>query len=121
MKKVLLVDDEQVVLRVVQICLQKLQCAVDAAQTGVAALQYAAEKQYDLIIMDIGLGQTDGFTVTQQIKANCAMNKATPVVALTAHSQDSYRVRAKEIGMQDFFVKPISIMALEKVLSEIVH
>jgi CheY-like chemotaxis protein len=105
---ILLVEDTLLARLAVDIILKTLGYHGDFAETGAKGILMAKEKTYDLIFMDIGLEEgTDGFLVTQEIKSTCELNKNTPVIALTAHSEQSYKDKAAAIGMVDFYQKPV--------------
>jgi CheY-like chemotaxis protein len=65
----------------------------------------------DLILMDVALGQMDGWEATQRIKANPATS-AIPIIALTAHALASDRDRSVEVGCSDFDTKPVDMQRL---------
>lgn len=80
---------------------------IDIANNGAHALTLATQTQYDLIFMDIGLPDIDGFEVTKKLRS-MANYTHTPIIALTAHDEDSYKKRAAEVGMNDFLEKPLT-------------
>jgi two-component system aerobic respiration control sensor histidine kinase ArcB len=67
---ILLVEDQLIAAKVVNIMLDKLNCHVDVASDGKIAVQLAQEKDYDLIFMDIGLPEIDGYEATRRIRLN---------------------------------------------------
>ncbi len=71
--------------------------------------------------MDLGLGDTDGFSVTEIIKANSELNQNTPIIAVTAHSREDYQQRAQDVGMMNFITKPLSVEKLKLLFQEIVN
>ena len=97
----LLVEDNDLARMVAEVSLKKVNCKVDSVSTGEEAVQLALTKKYDIIFMDIGLGDTDGFQVTQTIRSESQFNKDTLIVALTAHLEESYREKAKAVGIND--------------------
>lgn len=82
-------------------------CAVD----GPEAIRAVMEAKPDLVLMDIALGEMDGFEATQRIKANPEAAR-TPIIALTAHSLENHRRRSVEAGCCDFDTKPIDFPRL---------
>jgi CheY-like chemotaxis protein len=106
---VLLVEDNQIAMLSAKFTLQDAGCVVDVAASGKEALEKAAQHNYDLIFMDIGLEEgTDGFMVTEQIKSRGSLNEDTLVVALTAHTQDeNLSKRMKEVGIPRLITKPL--------------
>jgi CheY-like chemotaxis protein len=71
----------------------------------------AASEAPDLILMDVALGEMDGWEATQLIKANPATS-TIPIIALTAHALASDRARSVEVGCSDFDTKPVDLQRL---------
>ncbi|MGP0058282.1 MAG: response regulator [Beijerinckiaceae bacterium] len=82
-------------------------CAIDGP-TGVAM---ASQERPDLILMDVALGEMDGWEATQLIKAD-PDTAMIPVIALTAHALSSDRAKSVEIGCSDFDTKPVDLPRL---------
>ena len=115
MSKILIVEDNEMNRDVLKRRLERhgysICCAVDGP-SGVAA----AEKELpDLILMDIAMGQMDGWEATQRIKAMPATANI-PVIALTAHALASDRARSIDVGCAGFETKPVD---LPRLLSKI--
>jgi len=104
--KVLVVEDDKFAQMVARNLGQQLNCSIDIASTATEALEKTNINKYALIFMDIGLGETDGFTVTRAIKAN-SLNQETPIIALTAHNSEEYLKQAALSGMAKFITKPL--------------
>ena len=86
-KKVLVVDDEKLIVKGIRFSLEQDGMEVDCAYDGEEALRMAREKEYDIILLDVILPKLDGFEVCQQIREFSDM----PVVMLTAKSEDMVR------------------------------
>lgn len=116
---VLVVEDNQIARMSLGFILAELGCIHDFSETGKDGIAKASQKKYDLILMDIGLEEgMDGFIVTERIKKEeNGLNNDTPVVALTAHKEDGYRLKAQEVGMIDFKQKPMDAETLKQLLS----
>ncbi len=71
----------------------------------------ANETRPDLVLMDVALGEMDGWEATQLIHSNAAL-RATPVIAITAHALESDRRRSVEVGCCDFDTKPVDFARL---------
>ncbi len=71
----------------------------------------AASEKPDLILMDVALGEMDGWEATQLIKANPATS-TIPIIALTAHALASDRAKSIEVGCSDFDTKPVDMQRL---------
>lgn len=112
--KALLVEDENMARRVGAIILKQVNCDVAEAATGHQALELSQNTLFDIIFMDLGLPDLNGFEVTKTIREGNTQNKATPIVALTAHDNEEDRKKCSAAGMSEFLTKPLdSEKALE--------
>ncbi len=116
--KVLLIEDFLIAQIAAKLNLTELCCQVDVAATGVEALQLTSKNSYDIILMDIGLADMDGYEITEKIRCQNGKNDHTTIIALTAHSEDNIIKHCKEVGMNDFVNKPLSIETARKVISD---
>ena len=91
--------------------LQRHGFSVCCAHDGVAGVAMAASECPDLILMDVALGEMDGWEATQLIKAN-PPTSAIPIIALTAHALASDRTKSVEVGCSDFDTKPVDMQRL---------
>jgi len=119
--KVLLVEDHKTSQKIALLTLNELNCDVDAADTGGQALELFKTNEYDIIFMDLGLPDIDGLTVTETIRRMETSSNHIPIVALTAHSDDTYKVRSLEIGMNDFLMKPLTAQNSQTILDKYVN
>ena len=115
MKKILIVEDNELNRDMLQRRLERkgydVVCAIDGPQ-GIAM---AVELQPDVVLMDVALGEMDGWETTKAIHAD-PRSAHIPVIALTAHALESDRQRSIEVGCVDFETKPISLPDLiEKI------
>jgi len=105
---VLVVEDQRFAADVTKIILNELHCEVQIASSASAARQYAKTKRFDLILMDIGLPDSDGYAVTQWIRTDrTSLNRRVPIIALTALADDQDKDRCLESGMNAILIKPI--------------
>lgn len=106
---VLLVEDNFLNQKVAKIALEELGCRVDIACNGTEALDYFAAKRYDLIVMDIGLPDIDGFKVTQSIRLieETEGLVRTRILVLTAHSFLDDGAKVGNAGADDLMLKPL--------------
>lgn len=117
---VLLIEDHAISQKVTKQVLTDCHCIVDAVDSGRDAI-YAAQKfPYDLILVDIGLPDIDGFTVIETLKRDGKLNKETPMAILTAHSSNEYKERALEFGIDTFVVKPLTAAMVETLINEMI-
>lgn len=115
MKKVLVVDDEPDILRVVSFRLKKSGYDVFIANNGKAALDLISGNKPDLILLDLRMPVMGGEEVCMIIK-NDETLKNIPIILLTASTGEKVSEKAKELGMNDYLVKPFdSDILLRKV------
>jgi len=111
MRKILLVEDNEMNRDMLTRRLQRQGFTVCCAPDGPTGVSMAARERPDLILMDVALGEMDGWEATQLIKAAPA-TAAIPVIALTAHALSSDRARSVEVGCADFDTKPVDLPRL---------
>jgi two-component system alkaline phosphatase synthesis response regulator PhoP len=104
MKSVLVVDDEPQIVQVVRDYLEHAGFTVLTAADGGSALRTAATVKPDLIILDLGLPGIDGLDVTRSLRRN----GETPIIMLTARSEESDKLVGLELGADDYVTKPFS-------------
>jgi PAS domain S-box-containing protein len=110
---ILLVEDNAVLQRLIQIQLSNLGVEAHAVSTGEEALEAVKQSEFDLIFMDCQLPQMDGFAATKAIRDfESAMDSYTPIVALTAGAMDGDEQRCLAAGMNDYLSKPASVRQL---------
>jgi CheY-like chemotaxis protein len=115
MKKILIVEDNEMNRDMLSRRLKRHGFAVCLAVDGHAGINMAKQEKPDLILMDIALGEMDGWEATALIKAS-AQTAKIPIIALTALAQDSARAMSLRVGCQEFETKPVDIMRLlEKI------
>ncbi len=118
-RRILLVEDLMMPRRVAAINIKQLDCDVDTAETGAEAITLFKQHHYDLIFMDIGLPDMDGYTVTETIRGlEEEAHAHTPIVALTAHADKEFRENATQSGMDDFLSKPLTPDKAKTVLNK---
>lgn len=107
-KSILLVEDHPLVRKISIVILENLNCIVDSVTTGIEAINFCNQQNYDIILMDIGLPDMNGLSVISRIRKNSLLNKNTPIIALTAHSDKEYIQQSFVMGANDFLVKPLN-------------
>lgn len=115
--RLLVVEDEPDLLRVLVAALEEEGYAVDAAADGEEGLFKALSWDYDAIVLDIMLPRKDGWQVLQQVRET----KATPVLMLTARDATSDRVRGLDSGADDYLVKPFELTELHARLRALIR
>jgi len=116
-KRILIVDDDEMVLLAVNELLKQEGYDVHTASGGVEALKRLDEDGYELLMLDIIMPEMDGFELCKKIREN-ENYRETPIVFLTAKSQEEDRVEGLEAGANLFLSKPISPDRLLKVISD---
>lgn len=106
-KKILVVDDEEVIRKFLRIHLVKLGCEVKEAADGEQALEQLGKDDFDLLICDIMMPKKDGWEVIKQCKSNPKM-KNVPIIVLTAKDQDSDMFKGYDLGANYYMTKPFT-------------
>ncbi|MFF8653220.1 response regulator [Streptomyces huasconensis] len=105
MTRVLVVEDDPQLARALVINLQARKYEVDAAHDGITALQFAAEQQPDVVLLDLGLPDTDGIEVIRRLRGWSRV----PVLVLSARNGSEDKVHALDVGADDYMTKPFSM------------
>ena len=105
-RKVLVVDDEKLIVKGIRFSLEQDGMEVDCAYDGEEALQKAKDNEYDIILLDVMLPKLTGFEVCQQIREFSNV----PVVMLTAKGEDMDKILGLEYGADDYITKPFSVV-----------
>ncbi len=116
-KKVLVVDDEKLIVKGIRFSLEQDGMEVDCAYDGEEALRLATENTYDMILLDIMLPRMDGFEVCQQIREFSSV----PVVMLTAKGDDMDKILGLEYGADDYITKPFNILEVKARIKAIMR
>lgn len=103
-KKLLVVDDEDRIRRLLKMYLEKADYSIEEAEDGQKALDMAMENDYDLILLDVMMPKMDGLEVAEEIRKE----KETPIMMLTAKGEELNRIQGFEVGVDDYIVKPFS-------------
>ena len=109
MNRILVVEDEERIAHFLQKGLRSNGYAVSVAPNGQEALAFIRSGEFDLMILDVGLPDIDGFEVLQRLRAR---NRQIPVIVLTARDSVSDRVAGLEGGADDYVTKPFSFEEL---------
>lgn len=114
---VLIVDDHPVNQKVLQLLLEYLGFASDTVSSGADAVDVATRNQYLVVLMDVMMPEMDGFAATEKIREfEFATGRHTPIIAVTALSQEHVREKCLAAGMDDYISKPISKEILHRKL-----
>jgi two-component system alkaline phosphatase synthesis response regulator PhoP len=110
-KKILAVDDERHIVRLVQVNLERQGYEVVTAFDGKEALEKVESESPDLIVLDVMMPYMDGFEVLQNLKKNQS-TRDIPVIMLTAKAQDADVFRGWQSGVDCYLTKPFNPMEL---------
>ena len=116
-RHLLLVEDNKMNQRVVQVMLQETGCKIDIAENGKDAIELFQKNQYDLIFMDVGLPDMDGLQVTQKIR-NMDRTQNIPIIAMTAHALEEDQQKCLKAGADEVVIKPVMQPSLMKILQK---
>ena len=115
--KVLVVDDEKMIVKGIRFSLLQDGYEVDTAYDGDEALQKANENQYDIILLDVMLPKHSGLEVLQQIREFSSV----PVIMLTAKGEDMDKILGLDYGADDYITKPLNILEVKARIKAIIR
>ncbi|MDD6812240.1 MAG: response regulator transcription factor [Lachnospiraceae bacterium] len=116
-KKVLVVDDEKLIVKGIRFSLEQDGMEVDCAYDGEEALELAQNNRYDMILLDVMLPKMDGFEVCQQIREFSNV----PIVMLTAKGDDMDKILGLDYGADDYITKPFNILEVKARIKAIMR
>lgn len=117
MKKVLVVDDEKLIVKGIKFSLEQDEMEVDCAYDGEEALGLAKENQYDIILLDVMLPKLTGYEVCQAIREFSTV----PIIMLTAKGDDMDKILGLEYGADDYVTKPFNILEVKARIKAILR
>ena len=116
-QKVLVVDDEKLIVKGIRFSLEQDGMEVDCAYDGEEALKLAEENTYDMILLDVMLPKMTGFEVCQQIRGFSNV----PIVMLTAKGDDMDKILGLDYGADDYITKPFNILEVKARIKAIMR
>lgn len=116
-KKVLVVDDEKLIVKGIRFSLLQDGMEVDCAYDGEEAFNMAKANSYDMILLDVMLPKMDGFEVCQAIREFSDV----PIVMLTAKGDDMDKILGLEYGADDYITKPFNILEVKARIKAIMR
>ena len=116
-KRVLVVDDEKLIVKGIRFSLEQDGMEVDCAYDGEEALKMVKEREYDIVLLDVMLPKLTGFEVCQQIREFSSV----PVVMLTAKGDDMDKILGLEYGADDYITKPFNILEVKARIKAIMR
>ena len=116
-KRVLVVDDEKLIVKGIRFSLEQEGMKVDCAYDGEEALKLAKENVYDILLLDVMLPKYDGFEVCRQIREYSDV----PIIMLTAKGDDMDKILGLEYGADDYITKPFNILEVKARIKAILR
>lgn len=116
-KKVLVVDDEKLIVKGIRFSLEQEGMTVECAYDGEEALAMAKENAYDIILLDLMLPKLSGLEVCQQIREFSQV----PIIMLTAKGDDMDKILGLEYGADDYVTKPFNILEVKARIKAIIR
>lgn len=115
--KVLVVDDEKLIVKGIKFSLEQDDMEVDAAYNGEDAIALAKEKEYDIILLDLMLPKLSGLEVCQYIREFSDV----PIIMITAKGDDMDKILGLEFGADDYITKPFNILEVKARIKAIIR
>ena len=116
-QKVLVVDDEKLIVKGIRFSLEQDGMEVDCAYDGEEALELARHNAYDMVLLDVMLPKMTGFEVCQQIREFSNV----PIVMLTAKGEDMDKILGLDYGADDYITKPFNILEVKARIKAIMR
>lgn len=117
MARVLVVDDEKLIVKGIRFSLEQDNMEVDCAYDGEEALELAKKTEYDVVLLDVMLPKFDGYEVCQAIREFSDM----PIIMLTAKGGDMDKILGLEYGADDYISKPFNILEVKARIKAIIR
>ena len=117
MPRVLVVDDEKLIVKGIRFSLEQDGMEVDCAYDGEEAIEKARKTEYDIVLLDVMLPKHDGFEVCQAIREFSDM----PIIMLTAKGEDMDKILGLEYGADDYISKPFNILEVKARIKAIIR
>lgn len=116
-RKVLVVDDEKLIVKGIRFSLEQDGMEVDCAYDGETAVQMIMENDYDVVLLDVMLPVKNGFEVCQQVRDFSEV----PIIMLTAKGEDINKILGLEYGADDYITKPFNILEVKARIKAIIR
>ena len=116
-KRVLVVDDEKLIVKGIRFSLEQDGMEVDCAYDGQEALDLIQKNQYDVVLLDVMLPELTGFEVCQQVRDFSDV----PIIMLTAKGDDMDKILGLEYGADDYITKPFNILEVKARIKAIIR
>jgi len=116
--KILIAEDNVLNQKIIEILIKRMGWNYTLVADGVEAVEECMKGDYDVILMDIDMPQMNGWEATVEIRRK---KKSIPIIALTAYSEESFRKKSFEAGMDYFLSKPYNKEEIYETIRKCVH
>lgn len=117
--KILIVDDDETNQMIVQKKLNSIGIRHETVSNGVEAIKALKSHDFDFVLMDINMPETDGLDAVRWIREEQdEYSRTVPIFALTSYDTKAHTVEIKEAGMNEHLPKPLDLAALEKLIEK---
>jgi DNA-binding response OmpR family regulator len=116
--KILVVEDTEILRKVIQITLSSLGYEVDIAINGSEAIRLFEKNDYDIVFMDLGLPDLNGVEVVKELRRIEGVKNPVPIIALTAHCTELDKELGLTAGIQEFVSKPLTKEIAQVIISK---
>lgn len=116
--RILVVEDNHIAQKIARLIIESLNCEVDIIDNGAYALQLFKENRYDLVFLDLGLPDKDGYSIASGMREieNKLSLTSVPIIGLSVHTGERQRTLAVNAGMSDYMVKPLTRESCQEAL-----
>jgi len=108
--KILIVEDNHIAQKIARMVVESLNCESDIIGNAAYALQLFSKNRYDLVFIDLGLPDKDGYKVAEEMREIEHKKSLPPIplIGLSVHTGELKKIRAKNVGMNDYIIKPLT-------------
>ena len=110
--RILMAEDDKLNQALAKILFKKMDCNYDIVETGIQVLEKIKQDQYDLILMDVEMPEMNGYMTTIKIRSDLKPLSEIPIIATTAHVNNTELEKCLAVGMNDYLFKPIKLNEL---------
>lgn len=115
--KILVVDDEKLIVKGLKFSLEQDGASVDAAYDGEEAVEMIKRHQYDMVLLDLMLPKLSGYEVCQQVRTFSDV----PIIMLTAKGEDDDKIAGLNYGADDYMTKPFNVMEIKARINAVLR
>lgn len=119
MKKILIVDDSEIVLKILKVRLGFLGFHIDTVNDGAKCIKSISENEYDLLILDLMLPKLGGLEVVKKLYSDEYNKFDLPIIAMSGNDSDIYKQKSLELGVKFFVKKPFDLDDFEQKVIEL--